>query len=225
MKRETVQSIFRFLLNTLTHYEFIGEENIPRQGGVIVALNHMSQVDSVLMASVPSRPDITALVADKYRNYLFFRYVLDSIGIIWLDREKADFSAFRLGAEALKQGRALGIAPEGTRSPNYQLLPGKPGALLLAARTGVPIVPVGISGTEDGIRRALLLKKPHFVARFGKPYIMPPLERDNRDEVLQKATDEVMCRIAALLPESYWGYYANHPRLKELLAEQNGKSS
>jgi 1-acyl-sn-glycerol-3-phosphate acyltransferase len=87
-----------------------------------------------------------------------------------------------------------------------------------------PIVPVAITGTED---KALLgnlkkLRRAHITLSAGPAFILPPLPRQNRDEALQQYTDEIMCRIAALLPETYRGVYTNHPRLKELL--QSGYS-
>jgi len=84
----------------------------------------------------------------------------------------------------------------------------------------VPIVPVGLTGTETGMRDLMRLRKPRFVARFGPAFTLPPLERSRREEQLKEHTDEIMVRIAACLPPKYWGAYAGHPRLKELLEEQ-----
>jgi 1-acyl-sn-glycerol-3-phosphate acyltransferase len=81
---------------------------------------------------------------------------------------------------------------------------------------------VGISGSEQTFPKLARLQRAHIVARFGPMFTLPPLERDNREEQMKQQTDEIMCRIAALLPESYRGFYADHPRLKELLDEQSG---
>lgn len=220
MKREKINSIFAFLLGALTHYEHIGADNIPEEGGVIVATNHMSRVDIVLLALNPTRPHITALVADNYQKNPLFNVILNAAEIIWLDRTKADFGAFRVALDALKQGHCLGIAIEGTRSRTGQLLEGKPGTVLLATKAGVPIVPVGLAGTETTFSELLHFRRPKIVAHFGPAFTLPPLERDSRDEAMKQYTDEIMCRIAATLPEQYHGFYTNHPRLKELLAEQ-----
>jgi len=219
MKRATLQSIVRILLTSLTRVEFSGTENLPKQGGVIVTTNHMSQLDTATLFINPGRTDITALVTDKDQSYLFFRWFVKTAGGIWIDRTKADFGAFRAAIDVLKQGQAVGIAPEGTRSEIDQLQEGKPGAVLLAIKAGVPVVPVGIYGSEHAFDELYSFKRPHIHACFGPAYTLPPLDRENRDEALQWATDEVMCRIAALLPQKYWGFYADHPRLKELLAQ------
>jgi 1-acyl-sn-glycerol-3-phosphate acyltransferase len=219
MKRETLRKIMAALLTTLARVEFCGTENLPLEGGLIVATNHMSRVDTLLLFINPARKDITALVADKYKKYPVFNWILDTGGVIFLDRDKADFGAFRVAVEWINKGVAMGIAPEGTRSPIGQLQQGKPGVVLLAQKTGVPVVPVGISGTDTFFHDLLRLRRPRVRLNFGPALRIPPLDRANRDESLKKSTDEIMARIAALLPEKYWGYYKDHPRVKELLAE------
>jgi 1-acyl-sn-glycerol-3-phosphate acyltransferase len=166
------------------------------------------------------RKDITALVADKYKKYPIFNWMLDIGGGVWLDRSKADFGAFRLAADCLKQGVCLGIAPEGTRSTTGQLQEGKPGIVMLAQKTGVPVVPVGISGTETYYKNLLRLRRPIVKLTFGPAFQVPPLDRNNRDESLKQSTDEIMARIAVLLPEKYRGFYKDHPRVRELLSEK-----
>jgi 1-acyl-sn-glycerol-3-phosphate acyltransferase len=102
------------------------------------------------------------------------------------------------------------------------LIEGKPGVAYLAARSGFPVVPIAITGTEDkvifgNIKR---FKKSTITLTSTKPFIIPPLPKENRDAALQNATDEIMCQIAALLPERYRGVYAKHPRVKELVEVQ-----
>jgi 1-acyl-sn-glycerol-3-phosphate acyltransferase len=99
------------------------------------------------------------------------------------------------------------------------LIEAKPGVSYLATKLNRPIVPVAITGTEDknlfgNLKR---LRRSHITLTAGQVFSLPPLPRQNRDEVLKRYTDEIMCHIAALLPEKYRGVYANHPRLKELL--------
>jgi 1-acyl-sn-glycerol-3-phosphate acyltransferase len=218
MQRETLRKILARLILGMTRTTFYGSEYLPREGGVLVATNHISRMDTLLLFINPGRTDITALVADKYQSYPLFKWILDTGGIIWLDRENADFGAVRAAVTALKQGRALGIAPEGTRSPIAQLQEGKQGITLVALKAGVPIVPVGIAGTEDVFKKALTLQFPKISVRFGPAFTLPPLDRDRREEQMKQYTDEIMCRVAAQLPEPYRGVYKEHPRLRELLA-------
>jgi len=85
----------------------------------------------------------------------------------------------------------------------------------------VPILPVALSGTEDAVDKMKHFKRPHITAQFGKLIPAPVLDRNNREEQLQQLTDEIMCQIAVMLPEKYHGFYREHSRLKEILAENS----
>ena len=220
MKPHKLRRIIGWLLKRLTRTEVKGVENIPLTGGLLIATNHMSRMDIPVLFLTPGRPDMTALVTTKYLKYPLIRWFIITAQGIWLDRDTADFGAFRTAVDALKKGIAVGIAPEGTRSTTAELLEGKPGAALLALRAGVPIIPVAISGTEDSVSQMLRFKKPRIVVEYGKVIPAPTLDRDNREGQLQELTDEIMCQLAAMLPEKYWGFYASHPRLKAILAQK-----
>ncbi len=153
MTREQLQALLRFLYKHLTRTEFVGLEHLPREGGVLVVTNHISRLDVPLLFINPVRPDITALVADKYLRYPLFRFMVEVAGAIWIDRSKADFTALKQAVEVLRQGRALGIAPEGTRSSTGKLLEGKAGTVLIAQKANVPIVPVGLAGHRESAQR------------------------------------------------------------------------
>lgn len=218
MNRTRLQRFVIRMLRRLTVTTFTGAENIPREGGVIVATNHISRLDIPILFVNPIRPDITALVADKYLRYPLFRWFAETVGGIWIDRSQADFAAFSKSMEVLRAGIALGIAPEGTRSPTQTLIEGKAGVVLLAQRSGCPIVPVGIEGTATTLKKIFTFRRPRISVVFGKPFTLPPVPREDREAELQRQTDEIMCRIAVLLPETMRGVYANHPRTLELLA-------
>lgn len=96
----------------------------------------------------------------------------------------------------------------------------EPGASYLAARAGFPILPVALTGTDGktifgNLKR---LRRSHITVTGGTAFTLPPLPARDRDAALQQYTDEIMCHIAALLPEAMRGVYAGHPRLKELLS-------
>ena len=123
----------------------------------------------------------------------------------------------------MEAGNILVIAPEGTRSRVGSMIEGRPGVSYLASKLNRPIVPVGLAGTEDRIIFGNLkrLKRSHIVVRAGSAFTLPELPRKERDAALKGFTDEIMCRIAALIPEKNRGVYAEHPRLKELLVQQS----
>lgn len=221
LRRRIIKGGVNLLASILLRLKFRGVENIPAQGGLIVATNHMSRADTPILLLNPVRSDLAALVTDKYKDHPIFGYLISSMPHIWIDRSRADFSAFRAALDYLNRGGALGIAPEGTRSRVGALIEGKPGAVLLAVRAGVPIVPVGIAGSEDFQKNLRRLRATPVTVQYGKPFTLPPMDHEDRNGFLQRATEEIMCRIAAQLPEEYHGFYQGHPRLQELLQENS----
>lgn len=216
---KNLRLISRFMLRIVARIDEQAVDRIPVSGGCLVVSNHLGRLDAMLAMILPNRDDIIIMVAEKYRAYWFWRWMVRKLDVLWLDRHNPDFQAMREIQRRLKAGMITAIAPEGTRSPTAQLQPGKPGAAYLAAKTGVPIIPMSIVGTEDKevYRRLLRLRRLDVTIRAGEPFSLPPLPRQNRDEFLQQNTAEIMCRIAALLPPEYRGVYAEHPRLQELL--------
>jgi len=222
MSKPPLLEPIRFLVRTLTKFNVINQKNLPETGGVLLTTNHLSRLDTPILLAITEREDLVAIVAKKYQKKPFFKWILGKVGtMVWMDRERTDFSAVRDALHQLRSGAIVGIAPEGTRSREFNgLLEGKQGAALLAARASVPIVPVGIVGSEKINEHWLRLQRPPVTIRIGEPYSLPEMDRDNRQAWLSRYTDEIMCRIAALLPPEYRGFYRDHPRLKELLAEK-----
>jgi len=96
-----------FLVKTLTHTEFIGLEHIPTSGGIIIAINHMSHLDTPIIFVNPVRSDITALVTTKYLERPLIKWFTETAGGIWINRDIADFTAIQalpLKAPAAKPG-------------------------------------------------------------------------------------------------------------------------
>jgi 1-acyl-sn-glycerol-3-phosphate acyltransferase len=217
--RRILKIVFGFLFWLLTKVEVVGSENIPEKGGGIVATNHLGVIDAPLVFLVVDRKDITALVAKKHQKNPLFKPIINAVNGIWINREEADTAAVRAARSHLQNGKLLGIAPEGTRSKTGSMARGKTGVAYLADKSVVPIIPAAITGTYKGMQKALLLKRPHIRIQFGEPFMLPPIDRSSRDASLRRNTDEIMCRIAVMLPPSYRGVYADHPLLEELLAK------
>ena len=202
--------------------EIVGIEKIPTDKPAIIAGNHIGILDGIMIPSIPvlkTHPNLIVVVAEKYQKNKFFRWAVNNLDFMFIDRFNPDVKTLRKVLELLKRNGILVIAPEGTRSPNAALIEAKSGAAYLAAKTGATIVPIGITGTEDKVMKQRLkrAKRLNVSIEIGDPFNIPALPNLNRDEFLEKYTDEIMCRIAALLPESYRGIYSEHPRLMELL--------
>lgn len=215
--RRALRGTIRFILKILTRVEVNGLEKVPLKGGCIIAVNHMSRIDSALVFAFVKRDDLTALVADKYLKVFWIKWLVERVQGIWLHREDSDFRALRAARDYLKSGGMLGIAPEGTRSRTGMLNTAKNGVAYLADKAGVPVIPAAVYGSEDAMYKIRHFRRPHVVLNFGDPLYLPSVERQDRSDQLARNTDEIMCAIAAMLPSSYHGAYAGHPRLKALL--------
>ncbi len=214
--------VCRFILRLIARIEMQEMERIPSSGAYLAVGNHLGRLDAMLAMILSDRDDIILMVAEKYQVYWIWRWTARHLDALWLDRHNADFRTLREVQKRLKAGGIAAVAPEGTRSATGQMQPGKPGAAYLASKTGVPIIPLAITGTLDAevYHRLKRFRRLEITIRVGEPFALPPLPRQNRDEFLQQSTDEMMCRIAALLPPEYRGVYAGHPRLKELLSNE-----
>ncbi len=219
MNSATLLRFVHWALPKLARVEIEGREHAPADGPVLFVFNHLGLLDIALAFLSINREDATGWVADKHKKNPLYAYLVDVVGGVWLNRENPEMSSFKQALAWLRAAGAFGVAPEGTRSHTNALLPGKPGVAYLAAVSGVPIVPGGHTGTERMWQSWLRLRKPRLHMRFGPAFTLPPLPREGRDVALQAGPDEIMCRIAALLPEEYRGVYADYPRVQELLAE------
>jgi 1-acyl-sn-glycerol-3-phosphate acyltransferase len=218
MLRDMIHAVVWFLFRTLSRLRLEGMENIPPTGGYLLCSNHLGLFDAPLVFAALKRRDATALVAKKHHRNLFLRWLVNAVNGIWINREEADTQAIRKMREHMQKGGILGMSPEGTRSKTGALIPAKTGAAYMADKAGVPIIPVAITGTYQDLPRLLRLNRLEITMRAGKPFNLPPVDRRNREACLQANTDEIMCRIAVLLPPEYRGVYSNHPRLLALLA-------
>jgi 1-acyl-sn-glycerol-3-phosphate acyltransferase len=215
--REGIRYISIAVMRLFTRTTIIGKENLPAEGAVILATNHLSWLDAPLIYTCLYRRDTTALVAKKYQQNPVVRWLVDGAQATWIDRTTADYEALRAALKLLNKGWMVGIAPEGTRSPDHKLMGPKPGVAYLATKAKVPIIPIALSGTETILPLWRKLKRPELILQFGKPFDLPPVDRKNREDGLERNADEIMCQIAVLLPPNYRGVYSSHARLQELL--------
>lgn len=218
MKYRTLRSIVRFIMKIIADIEVHNIEKLPA-GNVIVAANHLGRLDTAVLLCVIDREDIIMAVAEKYKDHPLFGAIGRAANAIWLNRFEADFGALRQILARMEQGGMLVIAPEGTRSKTEALQEAKPGVAFLAGKSGYPVVPVALTGTEDrGIVENLKrFRRSKIVVRGGDLLTIEIPKGKGREQAMRDATNEIMCQIGALLPEKYRGVYADYPRLKELL--------
>ena len=211
-----LQAFFRFVAWALLRQEVTGLEHVPAEGPFLVVVNHLSMVEPVLIFNRFPR-QMMMFAADKWKRTPGLSHLAEAVGVIWVARGEADLRAIKDMLRAFKAGYALGMAPEGTRSKTGQLQPGKPGAAYLADRAQVPLVPVGVAGPEKLGRNLRRLRRTPVRMAVGPAFRLPGQGRAKAEE-LEQHTEEIMCRIAALLPPEYRGVYADHPRVRDLLS-------
>ncbi len=196
-----------------------GRENIPATGGVIIASNHQSFVDSVVIPTVAPRQVIFMAKADYFTGSgvkgALSRAWFTSMGMIPVERDDSRAAAHSLetALELLRHGEAFGIYPEGTRSRDGRLYRGRVGVAHLAMTAGVPVVPVGLTGTQNV--QPVGENRPHIApvtVRFGEPlHFTGRFEGIPAGRARRIATDEIMDAIAALSGQERADCYNEHP--------------
>ncbi|MFN2176836.1 MAG: lysophospholipid acyltransferase family protein [Anaerolineales bacterium] len=214
--------LFKIIIPVITRIEVHGDVKALNRDRQINVVNHIGILEVLLAYYFINREDIIMILAEKHQSRKFINWLAGQLNATFIDRYNADLSTTRKVLRRLQDGGVMTVAPEGTRSPDGSLQKGRMGVSYLASKTGALVLPAAVIGTEDAVVKSKLLHlQPVPVTIWiGEPFTIPPISGGNRREKLQEYTDEIMCHIAALLPEERRGYYTNHPRLKELLASQ-----
>ncbi|UCG54093.1 MAG: 1-acyl-sn-glycerol-3-phosphate acyltransferase [Dehalococcoidia bacterium] len=193
-----------FLL--LTRRRISGSENIPRRGAVIFVANHIELVDSPLLWTSLGRR-VYFMAKEEVFHPAFFGYCMRSFGAFPIRKGRQDRKALIMALKLLAEGKALAIYPEGMRSQSRKVKLAFHGAALIASRSGVPVVPIGISGTEQIRGIGWIWRRPNISLEVGKPFTLPPIDDKLTKYKLTKLTDVIMGHVTEILPESYHGYY------------------
>lgn len=199
--------LLRVLLLLLTRCQVRGGGNVPNQGSLIIVSNHLSNIDPPLLGVTFDREVIFMAKQELFRSRLS-NYFLRGFGTFPVHRERMDRKALRQAGQVLAQGLALIIFPEGKRSRHAQLLPAFAGSAVIAVRSGAPILPIGISGTEKIKGVSWLWRRPQIKVNIGRPFYLPPVSGRLVKAEVTELTDLIMGHIAELLPAKYRGNYA-----------------
>ena len=215
MRRPRVDCLYRLglllarvFLPTFGSIRVTGRENVPPAGPLIIAANHQSNADPPVLVYAVPRPLNFMAKRDLFANPVV-GWFLRALHVYPVDRDGRDVDALRWALRMLAGGETLVIFPEGTRSPGA-LGKASDGLAYLALSSGAPVLPVAITGTE---RIRGMLRIPFHFQRIsvaiGEPFAPPPPAGRIERAALKDATREIMERVAALLPPSHRGAYAD----------------
>lgn len=195
----------------LTGYRVSGIPNVPRTGPLIVVSNHLHNLDPLVVSVAIPRPLHLMAKAELFGVPILGGLIRLS-GSFPVERGKADRKAIRQAEATLVQGIAFGIFPEGTRSLTGAMSRPLAGGALIALRTGAPILPVAITGTEylpfNGSKAPKRRFRRAVLVTIGEPFNVPRTVDGSRLSS-EGATELMMRHVAELLPEEYRGIYAD----------------
>lgn len=210
----------RLFFRLFARWERVGLENIPRCGGVILASNHVSSADPVLLAAsiYPRWPKYMAKL-ELFQKRPLVGHLFALSGAFPVRRFGGDLAALRDAEAHLRRGEIVGMFPEGHRSDHAAMGEAYPGTALIALRSAAPVVPIAITGSER-FRRGwrIILQRPRVRVVFGAPLQLTDERRGggSRRQAIEDGSQRIMREIAALLPAEYRGVY--HERLADLPA-------
>ena len=200
---------WRVWFTLFTHRQVKGKENIPRKGALLIVVNHVTAADPPVIQVSINRKLVFMAKAELFRSR-FRAYFLSRMGTFPVRQGQPDLKALRLANQLLAKGLALVVFPEGRSSYNGKLQLALPGSALIAARNGVLILPVAITGTQKIRRKAWLFQlfhRPRITVNIGHPFHLPPASNRLTKAELAERAHLIMSRIAGLLPREYQGYY------------------
>lgn len=209
LANSVVNTTIKGLTHILCRIDASELSQVPAQGPLLLVANHINFLDApVLYTHLLPRP-LTGLVKAETWDNPVMGLLFNIWGGIPIKRGEPDMAGLELTLEALRQGKIVAVAPEGTRSGDGRLQRGYPGIVILALRSKAPLLPVAYYGGENFRDNVSRLRRTDFHIAVGQPFTLDVGEQKVTRPVRQEITDEIMFRIAALLPEDYRGEYAD----------------
>lgn len=198
---DLAHAIFFVLFKLVFGYRVIGRENVPAAGPVILASNHASFLDPPFVGTGVWRR-VNFIAKEELFNRPWKRFILTRWKAIPIRREQLDRASLRAILDRLKDGEAVGLFPEGTRSPDDNLLPGKPGVGMVVSMAKAPVVPVYIKGSWLTFGKVHTKLRPTPITMvYGKPITFTGLEGLKGHERYQVISERIMAEIEKLKNE------------------------
>jgi 1-acyl-sn-glycerol-3-phosphate acyltransferase len=207
--RQVVSTTIKRLTRILCRVDDAQLAHVPAQGPLILIANHVNFLEVPLLYTHLQPRPVTGFAKIETWHNPAMGFLFDLYGAIPLRRGEADVAAFRRGLAILEVGHILAVAPEGTRSGHGRLGRGHPGVVMLALRSGAPLLPMAYYGGESLRQNVARLRRTDFHIVVGRPFYLDAGGVKMTREVRQQMVDEIMYQLAALLPPAYRGHYSN----------------
>lgn len=204
-----VNAIIKAALSVVCRLHAEELKTIPQKGPIISVGNHINFIEAPVMAVFLQPRPIAGLAKVETWDNPVKRVLFNMWGGIPVNRGEADRTAIRLVLEALENEKIVGMAPEGTRSHHGELQKAHPGIVLIALKSGAPVLPVAFYGNEYFWQNLRRLKRTDVYIRVGKAFKLDSRGEALSREVREQMTSEIMYQLAALLPPQNRGYYAD----------------
>ena len=208
-----LRGLMRFLTHTVLAgglFKVEGVENVPREGALIVAPNHFATLDPPIVPAFMPRADTWNMAKSEYFRRPFLRWLFTRYHAFPVVRHSADRAALRRSFDLLREGHVLVIYPEGTRIDAGRLAQPEPGAGFIAQKSGSPVLPVAVTGTQEVMPKGTIWPRRHPVTlRFGEPFVVRQRRADGTRISHEDASDAIMLAIAELLPPEKRGLYSD----------------
>ena len=223
---KVAEASFRALFRVMTRLEITGRENLPQNGPIIAVCNHLHMIDPVLhIIAILPRDSIFMAKEELFRYWPIplFRILMDIAEAFPVRRRgtpEERQQAMRHAEKVLAKGLVFGMYPEGTRSKTGKLKEAYHGCAIIALRSGAPLIPVCIWGTEK-LKGIGWLSRPKITISFGQPFTLAALDGEPTNDQLKPLTDHIMRQLACGLPPEYRGKYEaiEQPTRAEVHAE------
>lgn len=197
-----IRVVVRIIVAIIFDMHVVGRQNIPETGQLIIASNHLSWIDVPLIPAFLKRRVVFMAKEEAFKAR--GGWIVRFFSAFPVKRGEADRQSLRAAEEQLKAGRILCIFPEGTRSKIHKLGQAHAGIGMIALRSGAPVLPVAIYGSENAFKKF----RPRITIIFGEPMILTPKGKKITREDIDQSTEQVMHRISSMLPPGYRGVYA-----------------
>jgi 1-acyl-sn-glycerol-3-phosphate acyltransferase len=184
-----------------------GKTNVPRCGPLLVVANHLNNADPPLIGICLGRKARFMAKEELFANPVA-GFLLQSVGAFPVNRKRPGRNSLQDADQALVEGYPLVMFPESTRSRTGKMKTGLPGAAAVAIKNGVPVLPIGITGTEKLKGVFWWLTRPTIKVNIGKPFKLTSEAEKPTKEELSTLTGTIMKNIALLIPSEYRGEYA-----------------